>query len=393
MSQLLLLGCCPLPGEKGCVAAGPGLRAWQFLKPLRAAGHDVRFMALRNESDYRHEVPPVVRRHLDDGFAYDALNVEFFSDAKLLIARQDAWKPDAVLGVGSILPAQMAVLAASVASCPAWADLFGDPLAELQATAALQARAALQAAAALQAGAALQTRAPSQGVAEKTDRDRIHAGLMMMRVLARADRLSTVSRRQEEAVLGQLGLVGRLNQHTVGCRLTSVVPCGIDLDAALPPVPQKQRPAGGAPSEFRLCLSGSFNTWMDGETLAKGLEKAMKHCERLRLAVTGGATPGYSEGLYEAFIAAMKQAGLERRCVLHGWLPNEAVAAVHSQCDAGLNVDRWTVEGVFGSRNRVIQWLHLGLPVITPVLTELTEALAAVGGVIPFRIGDADSLC
>lgn len=35
------------------------------------------------------------------------------------------------------------------------------------------------------------------------DRDRAHAGFMLMRVLARADRMSAVSRRQEEAVLGR----------------------------------------------------------------------------------------------------------------------------------------------------------------------------------------------
>jgi glycosyltransferase involved in cell wall biosynthesis len=219
---------------------------------------------------------------------------------------------------------------------------------------------------------------------------------MTMRILARADRVSTVSRRQEEAVLGQLGFVGRLNRRTAGRRLTSVVPCGMDAGAdaagqAAPPAetaPCEKKGAG----EFRICLGGSFNTWMDVATLASGLERAMARRSDIRVIVTGGATPGYSEGLYESFVERMKASGLEGRFEFHGWLANEAVDDVHRSCDVAINCDRWTVEGVFGSRNRIVQWLRLGVPVITSLLTEVSEDLAGAGGVIPFEIGSAESL-
>lgn len=353
-----------MPGEVGRVAGGPGLRAWQFLKPLREAGHDVRLMTLRNEDDYRHDVPPVVRHHLDDGFTYEALSVDFFSDPKLLIARHDDWRPDAVMGVGSVLPAQMAAQAAEVAGCPAWCDFFGDPLAELQARAAAEA---------------------VDGSA-KADADRSHVGHMMMRVLARADRLSTVSRRQEKAALGQLGLVGRLNRHNVGEDLTCVIPCGVDVDVA---EHQDEQRGDGA---FKVCLGGSFNTWMDVETLLDGLESAMSREARIRVEVTGGATPGYSERMYARFVERIESAGLSARVTLHGWLPNEAVASIHAGCNVGLNVDRWTTEGVFGSRNRLIQWLNLGLPVLTTPLTEVAEDIAAAGGALTFPVGDSSAL-
>ncbi|MCX7045786.1 MAG: hypothetical protein NTX50_09935 [Candidatus Sumerlaeota bacterium] len=426
MSRLLLLGCSPLPCERERVARGPGLRAWQFLKPLRRAGHDVRFMALRNESDYRLEVPPIVRHHLEDGFSYEALKVDFFCDPKLLIAQQDDWRPDAVLGVGSVMPAHIAVLAADLAGCPSWADFFGDPLAELQARDAVEHNPAI------------------------ADRDRLHVGRMMTRILARADRVSVLMRRHEDAVLGQLGFVGRLNRHTVGYKMTCCIPCGVDLDSQTiddlrltnddsrtgiddlrltihdsrtgiddlrltnddsqseivnlqsgnrkPETENRKletenrKPKTENRKPFTLCLGGSFNTWMDIETLADGLQRAMRRCERIRLCVTGGGMAGYSERLYNDFVARMTASGLIERCDLHGWVPNEAVLAIHAGCQAGLNVDRWTLEGVFGSRNRVIQWLHAGLPVITSLMTEVTEDLAAAGGVIPFQMGDAESL-
>ena len=129
MSRLLLLGCSPLPGEPGLVAAGPGLRAWQFLRPLREAGHDVTFLALRptedasarpteaapdpaptavSAEDARSAAPPSSEPRsvrLDDGFAYRAFDPDAFADADAMARAVGSPPPDAILGVGSILPA------------------------------------------------------------------------------------------------------------------------------------------------------------------------------------------------------------------------------------------------------------------------------------------------
>jgi len=186
MSRLLILGGCPLPGENDRPASREGTCAWTLIRPLREAGHDVRFMALRDENDYRHPVPPAVRHRREDGFCYEALNAEFFSDAKLLVVRQDDWRPDAVIGAGSIPAARMAVLSAEAAQCPAWVDLPQDLLAEI--------------------------------------RSNVEIGLAIQTILARADRVSVASREREDVVLGQLGLVGRLNRHMVGETFTCVIP-------------------------------------------------------------------------------------------------------------------------------------------------------------------------
>ena len=54
MSRILLFGLSPLPFENERRMYGPGIRTWQFAKPLVDDGHDVRLITMQIGGAYEH---------------------------------------------------------------------------------------------------------------------------------------------------------------------------------------------------------------------------------------------------------------------------------------------------------------------------------------------------
>jgi glycosyltransferase involved in cell wall biosynthesis len=131
---------------------------------------------------------------------------------------------------------------------------------------------------------------------------------------------------------------------------------------------------------------------MDEALLFQALEAAMEREPRIHFVSTGGAISGHNEKTYEIFKARVEQSQFRNRFHLCGWVPTETVADYYREADLAVNVDRFSYEGLFGTRNRVLEWIGAGLPVVSTRLSELTHDLAERGLILTFEFGDWQGL-
>lgn len=323
----------------------PELRTTSFQAALAAAGLQVRLCGLVPPGEAAPEPP--------SGWQGEARVAEEGPGWLEQVARL-AEGADVLVAAGPHNAGRAACLVAG--ERPVWADLPGDPFAEVQAVAIATGRPAPERQAGAQAAATA--------------------------VLARADRLGAVSGRQRLLLLGQLGLVGRLAAPPTSGPWDPVDLAPVAWHFDLPPSPPPARPAD---SPLRLALVGGANTWLDVDATLLALEEARARQPDLEVLLTGGPLPGHHEAGWQR---------LQSWAQAHSWahaaprLPPDALRRELSRCHVGLVLDREGLEPETGSRTRVLFLLHQGLEVVTTTSTELCAGLAARGLVHPVPRGD-----
>ncbi len=315
MARVLLIGRGPLP-ESGQHHTGfAQLRTRHFLQALEGAGHSVDLFLITDDH----------------------------APGLLHTARARAQHADVVVSAGPHRPASVAVVAAA-ADQPLWIDLPGDPLAELQALAGAP-------------GAAL---SPAR---------RAEAHAMARAALSRADHLSVISTPQHHAAIGQLSLLGRIDDTPPPI---SVLP--IAYDFPFPVRPPRCIPDTGP---VVVALTGAFAPWFDDETLAVALQTALEACPRLHVCVTGGGVGGHYTAGAERFQSWAETSSAAARIQWHGWVPHERVPELLGTAHIGICLDRPGSEPMLGSRTRVLLFAWLGLHIVASPTTELVADLAA----------------
>ncbi len=359
-TRVLILGCGPLPCENQKMNLAPGFRTWQFAAALAGDGHAVEVVAMRIPGTYASGMSPVASFE-HEGISVTTMEEDVFRESGVVEDIVAGLDPDVVIGASSSAPALRAVEVAG--DRPLWIDLFGDLMAEGQAR-----------------------------LGFNPDADLFPYRDAVVRLLGRGDAFSTVSERQRWAVVGQLGLVGRLNEANRGCRLVHTVPCSV-TDSAKPSDAQDC----AAATEFTdrdvvILWGGGFNTWCDLDVLFDGMELAMARDERLRLAVTGGAIGGHDDLTYPRFMERVAGSDFKERFVIKGRLPTDEAGAYLARADAGIVTEKDLTERSLGSSGRVLHWLGVGLPVICTELSELGSILAENDLVGIYRVGDSEDL-
>lgn len=352
MSHILLIGVGPLPFYRTEHLYGFGIRTWQFAKPILAAGHKVTLVTCEFGSTREHSVRINYQTspEIYGDIRHISLPQPLPKNINILLTRIEdiieSKKPDAIVSAGSTISSNLA--ASLSTNLPIWLDMFGDLFAEVQAKSAFR---------------------DNQDEIEFFHRT-------LSKVLLRGDRFSVVSEIQRGTAIGQLGLLGRLNRHTLGEELVYTVPCA--LDGAVSPVKRTPILRGKIvqESDFLILCSGGFNTWADVPTLFESIESAMDHNNKIHCIVTGGAITGHHEEGYNRFRSLISKSPYESRFHLMGWLPNEDVAQVTMECDLGINIDLPIYEALLGSRNRMLFWMQCGLPILTTVTTEISKILS-----------------
>ncbi len=355
MTRILVCGLCPLPFENTLRSFGPGIRTWQFARTLAAAGHRVQVLAMEIPGSYEAgAATPTERR---DGVDIERLGDQEFFDRGRLEARIDELQPDALVGA-TVYGSH--VLALTRPEIPFWADQFGHVMAEAQAKAYL----------------------------EGEDWPLQHFWRLLEPVLHRADRLSAVSRRQRFASIGELGILGRLNSATCGYEFTSVIPCAMvpDNDVPLQPVLRGSEIPGDA---FVVLSSGGYNVWTDVATLFEGLEIALAKNPKIHFVSTGGAIEGHDESTYRDFQERIEGSRHRHRYHLQGWVRAELVPSIQAEADLGVVAETPIYEGLLGSKNRIVQWMGAGVPVLYNRMGDLGALLADEELGLTFEIGDA----
>ena len=348
MSRVCLVGVGAPSFRAAQVHAGPGLRLAHFATALARDGHELTVVVVHNgSSNSRAPAEPCPGVVTIEGRTVHTLDV---SESALTqdecLSRVRAFAPEAVVGVtalGASLACRLRL------DAPLWADVFGDLMAEAQAKALVQRNDA--------------------GIA------RFWATLQP--VLHDADRFSAVSNAQADALIGQLGLAGRLTHANAGTPLVSVIPCAAERPAAGTERPYRAH--GIDDDTFVVFWSGSFNTWCDVETLFAGVERAMRRVGNIVFMSTGGEVRGHDETTYRRFCALVNASSLRDRFKLLGWVDSEVAEQCVRRANLGIIVERDIYERRLGSENRVVQWMARGLSCVTTARSELGRSLVANG--------------
>ncbi len=359
MPKLLVFGFSPLPFENTQKTYGPGIRAWQFIQPLLDDNIELTLIANRIPSVYPDSTPPeiITEKH---GFTYYNLSDKVFNDKHRIQDIHDRFKPDVILAATVFACKPLEKLKYSA---PVWIDLFGHVMAEAQAKA---------------------FRYQSN---EYLDHFLHHQYL----ALRTGDKFSTVSRAQSYATIGELGLIKRLSAQTTGYEFCHSIPCAIEPELYThdktifrgKDVPQ---------NAFVVLWSGGFNTWTDIDTLFNALEKAMAENPNIYFVSTGGQIDGHDEITYPKFVKLVNRSKYADRFVLKGWIPKEDVHNTYFEANIGINIDRYMYEGIFGSKNRVMDWMKADLPALIGELCELSIDLPQKGLGYSYPLGDSEAL-
>ncbi len=359
--RVLVIGFAPLPFEREERLGALCFRTWHVTQALLAAGHEVTLAACRMTGAYKDESrrPPVLRFR-GSHFSYYSAAPGVFEEGELLQSIHDRGRPEAIVAVH----AHSARAASRLASeAPLWADLNGYAMTEAQARAAV-------------AG-------DEEAMAEAWEQERA--------ALARADAFSVVSMRQKYAVIGELAALGRLTGKNYGEDVVHYMPNAIEDS----PYRHRERVVRGkliGAGDFAILWSGGYNTWTDVDTLFEGVVGAMREEPRLRFVSLGGAMPGRDEETFYRFRRRVEESEFAERFVFAGWVPSEVVPNYYFECDAGINIDRFSYEMLIGCRYRILDMLRAGLPVLTTLGTEVSHIVRDEGLGVTFPPGEAAGL-
>jgi glycosyltransferase involved in cell wall biosynthesis len=279
--------------------------------------------------------------------------------------------------VGDFAPAcAVGVTTAGVAAAvpiigmlPLWGDLYGSLMAEAQLKAQVF----------------------------QDDAYLAHFWQIEMQALERADRFSTVSERQQWALIGELGLVGRLNRWTSGYAFATTIPIAAppSTEGAAGEPPPSGRTVRGKlvpDAAFIILYSGGYNTWCDVEGMVAALDRLMSRYPQVRLVSTGGYIAGHDPLTFARMERLIRDSPHADRYHLQGWVPAADLPGYYREADVALNVDKPSYEAQLGSRTRVMDWMAAGLPCVMSALPELADEVRGAGAGLTYPAGDVEAL-
>lgn len=248
---------------------------------------------------------------------------------------------------------------------PMWMDIYGDPITIMQA-------------AAFRAGS-------GRGLSTVIG--------FLTRALKRGDAFSVCSLSQHHMLVGELAMVGRLNQHTFGYDFAHVVPPAVISRGKLHSANEQQQQRGlteyGVPAAaFIVLWAGGYNTWTDVDTLFRGLEFAMSQRPEIVFVSLGENSYIAADNVYDRFKRLIDGSVYKDRFYLLGWQPWTAMPAFYRTSDVGINIDAHHYETTYGTRTRLVEMIGAGLPVLTSYGSELSDFLASANAALGFRHGD-----
>nr|MBU1327986.1 glycosyltransferase [Candidatus Omnitrophota bacterium] len=358
MSRVLVFGSSPLPFENEKRISGPGIRTWQFVKPLVEDNHNVCLIAMRDRGSYFKDKKSLLFKKKK--FSYYSFDEKKFMDMRLIQRLHDVFHPDCIVSISSFLPSLAAIKVKN--ACPLWFDR-GDIMAEAQL----------------------------KSFNDMDDTIPKDFYFLEKAVLSRGDKFSTVSSPQKYSTIGRLGAMSRLSRRTLGYEFVSVIPCGIDND----PVVKKGaflRDKHIKRDDFVVLWSGGYNTWVDIDTLFKGISYAMKKNRSIKFVSTGGSIDSQDDLTYNRFLSLINKSEFKSRFIMLGWVAAKKLPVIYAESNLGINVDKNCYETLLGSRHRLMDWMKSGLPFITTTPSEITRLLCDNNLAFTFTAGDSKSL-
>lgn len=424
MSKIFILGMSPLPFENDRKVYGTGIRTWQFILPLLERGHKIcvcnyaipsayadgfkskyakdfiysmdskgkqdfinSVLAEKGEGEAGESRTGGEEKSSRYGFEYNVLKKDDFENVELISEIFTRFRPDCIVGC-TFYPSYIASRllyylksknkdntynmetgdlkgrgkinsknwnrdndntdsVQNISGIPFWADLFGHVMAEAQARAYI----------------------------DGNDECLFHYWNSEYNIISNADIFSCVSLRQKYALIGELGVVGRLNKYTSGYDFVNIIPCGLPLGE----YSHTKKVFRGRDSikkdDFVVLWTGGYNTWTDIDTLFKGLMLAMEKNSEIKFVSTGGEIPEQDMKTYPRFLSMINSSPYKDRFIMKGWVAGEDVPNYYLEADVGINIDKDIYEVRLGSKNRILDWFRAGLCALSSNVCELTDII------------------
>lgn len=351
MSRILVLG-YELPSMAEGAVEARSYRTWQFVEPLLAGGHEVCLIASQNNNQRN------VSHTLSPSLAYHRLNLRGFNWLKQVNEVSSEFNPDAALAIMFNNGLRATRLSRRQ---PLWIDLYGDRVAEGQVSA--------------------HVRQNSRGIKILFEYLDI--------ILRNADIYSTCSTPQKFELVGQLSMASRLNRHTMGYDF---------VHAILPGVPSQSEKAGDTikvrgelvpENAFVVLWCGGYNVWTDVETLFQAVSESMDKNPHIHYVSAGAGVRMTNNTSYERLLEMVARSPYCERFHMLGWQPSSVIPGLYRQADVGVNLDAFHYETLIGTRTRLVEMMHHGLPVLTTIGCELSQIVRDKGLGLTFEIGDA----
>lgn len=327
-------------------------RTWQFVQPLLENGHDVCFIgsASRDQSDISHS--------LASSLAYHRVNLQQAKWLARVKAIRNEYEPDAILAVMFNNGLRATRLSHGT---PLWIDLYGDRVVENQIA----------------------------GHISSSDRGNRMTQKYLHEILRRADKYSACSTPQKYALVGQLSMTSRINRHTLGYEFAHAVlpgaPSGHSDATPLLTIRGSRVPEDA----FVVLWCGGYNVWTDVDTLFDALSLAMEMEPRIHYVSAGAGVRLKNNNSYERLLEMIEGSPHRDRFHMLGWQPSKVVPGLYQQADVGVNLDAFHYETQLGTRTRLVEMMHYGLPVITTLGCELSQIVEKQALGLTFPIGDA----
>jgi glycosyltransferase involved in cell wall biosynthesis len=353
MSRILVMG-YELPGLAEGTIEARSYRAWQFVQPLLENGHDLCYIASTPADQLN------VSHSLGTRLMYHRLNLRRRGWLSRLNSIAAGFDPHATLAVmfnNGLRATRLKI------KRPLWIDIYGDRITENQI--------------------ASHTSNSDRGIRISYE--------YLDHILRGADKYSACSTPQKFALVGQLSTAGRLNRHTMGYEFVHAVLPGAASDRSTTP-PALVLRGGQVPNDaFVVLWCGGYNVWTDVETLFQALSQAMEKDERIHYVSAGAGVRITNNNSYERFLAMIADSPYRERFHMLGWQPGSVVPGLYRQADVGINLDAFHYETQLGTRTRLVEMMHYGLPVITTLGCELSYIVENQGLGLTFPIGDAST--
>ena len=357
-SKVLIVGAYPLPECSKNRLTAPSTRTSQITNTLLSEGHEICLVCVNLDPSLGENGKYKIKHH-------KSLSMHVYEEARfsnrVLAKHEKDFAPDCIISISCYLPIYCTGMLKT--SKPILFDTCGDIMSEAQLRASI----------------------------ENTDRPVEEFWKMLEPALLRGDAFSVISERTRFALIGALGAVGRLNKMTAGFEFIHVMPPSI---CKTPKESGKNVMRGEFVDndDIVVLFSGSFNAWLDPETLYEGLELAMTKNPKIKFVVTAGGVKGQCTETFKRFRQMISKSRNKKRYIFRNWVPSEELCAYYSESNMGINIDFESYEALLGSRNRVLDWLAAKLPVISTATCELTEELANLGYIKSFSCGNSEEM-
>ena len=353
------MGVGPLPIENPDRLYAPGLRMWIFAKVL--SDHNLYILQTNFEDTSAlnfHDIskPDLIKDNIKRFLA----PANFSSTPKYVKDICDKYSINCIVSSTDVMNK---IASLSQTNIPKWFAFFGHPMAEAQMI----------------------------SIIHKNNNQLLEEWLNIKLSLMTGDHFSGCSHAQKHAMIGELGICGRLNYQNAFHDLVSV----IRPSFAFPDFKHTKDVIKGklCPKDaFIVLWTGGYNTWADVDTLFDALCIAMKKDDNIYYVSTGGEIKGHNTKTFDHFKALIDKCEFKNRFIFSGWVPTEDVANYYLEGDVAINIDLFSYEGLLGARNRIIEWIQAGLPVISTDLCELTNELHKAELIHTFPIGNAAEL-